>query len=206
MKTLALVVLALAFVAISATAAPVHLKLRPIAVIPDTATAHYAHYSPRLTAKGKLRAAQLAIRLAGGSLNPSQIEGIVQLECTSVLSGCNGIADIEALAFLVMMQAAKSAQDDLKTLMQGVKAIDQSKAETRGMQAKLNALSVGDAQQLNAGAASIKDKLDTMSDLGQEDQLRLQMAMDRYSKLMQMLSNIEKKMSDTDKSIVNNMK
>lgn len=91
------------------------------------------------------------------------------------------------------MQAAKSAQDDLKTLMQEVKAINQSKAEMRGMQAKLNAMNVGDAQQLNAGAASIKDKLDTMSDLSQEDQLRLQMAMDRYSKLMEMLSNIEKR-------------
>jgi hypothetical protein len=36
--------------------------------------------------------------------------------------------------------------------------------------------------------------------------MRLQMAMDRVSKLMNVLSNILKKMSDTDSAIIGNMK
>ena len=43
-----------------------------------------------------------------------------------------GEADIEALAFLVLMQAAKSAQEDLKAVMDGVKAINAEKAKQRG--------------------------------------------------------------------------
>jgi len=42
-----------------------------------------------------------------------------------------GEADIEALAFLVLMQAAKSAQEDLKAIMDGVKAINAEKAKQR---------------------------------------------------------------------------
>jgi len=43
-----------------------------------------------------------------------------------------GSADIEALAFLVLMEAAKSAQEDLKAIMDGVKAINAEKSKQRG--------------------------------------------------------------------------
>ena len=45
--------------------------------------------------------------------------------------------DIEALAFLVMMQAAKSAQEDLKAVMKGVKDINKEKGTVRETQAEL---------------------------------------------------------------------
>lgn len=45
--------------------------------------------------------------------------------------------DIEALAMLLMMQAAKSAQEDLKAIMAGVKAINEQKAKQREMLARL---------------------------------------------------------------------
>lgn len=40
-------------------------------------------------------------------------------------------ADIEAIAFLVLMQAAKSAKEDLKAVMDGVKQINKSKQDWR---------------------------------------------------------------------------
>jgi hypothetical protein len=52
----------------------------------------------------------------------------------------------------------------------------------------------------------IQASLDSMSELGETESLRLQMAMDRLSKLMETLSNIMKKLSDTGDSIVQNMK
>lgn len=206
MKNLAGLVLALALSCLPAFASPTHLKLTPVVVIPDTATAQYARYSQRLTANGQLHVTQLASELANGSLNPSQIEGMVQPGCSSDLGGCNGGADIEALAFIVMMQAAKSAQDDLKSIMQGVKEVNEGKAKLRAMETRPNAMSAITAQQLNADAVAINGKLDSMSELSEEEQLRLQMAMDRRSKMMDALSNILKKLSDTSNAIIQNLK
>ena len=57
--------------------------------------------------------------------------------------------------------------------------------------------------QLDATIAQTKDSL---AEMDQMDQLRLQTAMDRLSKAMTALSNILKKMSDTDADITNNIK
>jgi hypothetical protein len=54
--------------------------------------------------------------------------------------------------------------------------------------------------------ADIKNKLDSMSEMGEMESLRLQMAMDRLSKLMSTLSNLLKKASDTASGITQNMK
>jgi hypothetical protein len=48
-----------------------------------------------------------------------------------------GDADIMALCFIVMMEAAKSAEDDLKAIMEGVKSINEQKAEQRAAAEKL---------------------------------------------------------------------
>lgn len=54
--------------------------------------------------------------------------------------------------------------------------------------------------------AEIQAQLDSKSEMGETESLRLQMAMDRLSKLMSSLSNILKKLSDTDDAIVQNLK
>jgi hypothetical protein len=53
---------------------------------------------------------------------------------------------------------------------------------------------------------AIKKDLDSMSEMGEMESLRLQMAMDRLSKMMSTLSNILKKISDTAESITQNLK
>lgn len=62
----------------------------------------------------------------------------------SVLGSRND-ADIEALAFIVLMQAAKSAQEDLKAIMNGVKAINDAKAKMRELLLVMVAKSQGRA-------------------------------------------------------------
>lgn len=52
----------------------------------------------------------------------------------------------------------------------------------------------------------IKDKLDSVNEMGETESLRLQMAKDRISKMMSSLSNIMKKISDSESSIIQNMK
>jgi hypothetical protein len=53
---------------------------------------------------------------------------------------------------------------------------------------------------------AMKSKLDSLSEMGEMESLRLQMAMDRLSKLMSTLSNILKKFSDTQQTITANLK
>ena len=57
--------------------------------------------------------------------------------------------------------------------------------------------------ELDASIAETKNSLANMSEM---DQLQLQMAMDRLSKAMSALSNVLKKISDTQGSITNNIK
>ena len=167
--------------------------------------------------------------------------------------------DIMALAFLVMMDAAKSAQEDLREIMASVKGINAAKSRLRDLISKVGndvAANVGqrdgkpalkfgargvgaekgyhrlpvphaapempnglrlvptnmhdgaitDVAVLRAVRDELKNSLDSLSELGEMESLRLQMAMDRLSKLMTTLSNLLKKISDTESSIIQNLK
>jgi putative addiction module CopG family antidote len=170
------------------------------------------------------------------------------------LGSFNG-SDIEALAFIVMMQAARDAEEDLKEIMNEMKAMNAAKRKLRELQKKIKcdiANSTGqmrlefgqsgmgserayhhalipvsdpcsesgmkfietdlykgriaDVSILESIRDDLKDKLDSMSEMGEMESLRLQMIMDRRSKLLETLSNILKKISDTSQSITQNLK
>jgi hypothetical protein len=158
--------------------------------------------------------------------------------------------DIEALVFIVLMQATNSAEDDLKQIMDGVKAINNAKQELRNMISQLQAEQAAMAssrneatcqtepcralparlRELSAATASLphpvrttaparltsadlkslagqlKFDLDNMNEMSETTSLRLQMAMDRRSKFIEALSNIMKKINDTNSSILQNLK
>lgn len=129
--------------------------------------------------------------------------------------------DIEALISLVMMLAAKDAREDLKRMMEELKEANRRKAEWRKHRdcRKGYALAVlDDATRIESLSNLLADTLDdfaideikrdiaSMSELGEMESLRLQMAMDRLSKLMSTLSNLLKKIADTADDITRNMK
>ena len=167
--------------------------------------------------------------------------------------------DVEAMVFAVMIEAAKSAQEDLKAVMESVKAINACKERQREVLERLNrdaaAAAVMEAEggeidfppeglqrttgyerverpipdpeapggvrlahvslvdgditsvrQLEAATYSLRGRLDSLSEMGEMESLRLQMAMDRYSRAMSILSNILKKVSDTSDAITSNLK
>ena len=169
-----------------------------------------------------------------------------------------GGSDIMAMAFIVMMEAAKSAREDLKAIMDGVKAINTAKHRTRellslvlrDLSANAGCEKSGRALDFSRGLGSeqayhrvplpqldpdanggvrqqatnlhrgkittaedlrtivddMKGKLDSLSEMGEMESLRLQMAMDRHSKMMSTLSNLLKQSSDTAQSIIQNIK
>lgn len=174
----------------------------------------------------------------------SDADVMTRAKSYGVLGSMNG-QDIEALAFLVLMQASKSAQEDLKAIMAKVKAINNQKAQQRELLSKIQqqktitaiqldsskmlqsrtiALKNGQNHEaikfsrsssrftpptkaeLDALVVKCKNDLDSMSEMGEMESLRLQSAMDRKSKMMSTLSNILKKISQTADQIVQNLK
>jgi len=160
---------------------------------------------------------------------------------------------------IVMIEATKSAQEDLRAITESVKAINVAKSAQRDLTSKIGhdiaenagqrdgkpplkfaARGVGSEDgyhripmpHADAGSPGglrrvrtnmhkgpikdvcilcaiqdeLKNDLDSMSEMGEMESLRLQMAMDRLGKLMSALSNILKKVSDTESSIVANLK
>lgn len=163
-------------------------------------------------------------------------------------------ADVEEVAFIVMMEATESAQNDLKTIMAQVEATNKSKQALGDMNAQVQAEVSSSAGKSSTGAvnapcrtpgcASLAAKtqevartsqgsakplqytvptaptyaqlnelqkkssadLDSLNDLSQEQQLKLQMAMDQESKFYAAISNIMKSTSDTSSAIIGNLK
>jgi hypothetical protein len=61
-------------------------------------------------------------------------------------------------------------------------------------------------QHADAPTDQAKSALDSMSELGEEQSLRLQMAMDRLSKMEATLANVLREISETDSTLVQNLK
>ena len=61
-------------------------------------------------------------------------------------------------------------------------------------------------EQLDCIVAELEGKLDSLSDLSEMAAIKMQMLMDRRSKFMEMLSNMMKKISETQAALVGNLK
>lgn len=64
----------------------------------------------------------------------------------------------------------------------------------------------GELSEQALDAAQGGTTTDSLSEMGEMESMRMQMAMDRQSKAMSTLSNIMKKMSSTASAITNNIK
>jgi hypothetical protein len=155
-------------------------------------------------------------------LESSRVPVDVQINSPG-LAGPDREPDIEALGFIVMMQAAQSAREDLKGIMEQVKAINAAKAKLRSLFDRTQAdrpvahgtldfesvfylMGTLYGKQLDAEAHELLGDLDSLNEASSEKQMRLQNCMDQYSKALSMLSTLQKKMSDTSSQIVQNMK
>ncbi len=126
--------------------------------------------------------------------------------------------DIDGLVFTVLMEGARSSREDLRAVMDQLKAVTAQKEKVREALKQrpdhgLDLISVTSLlssaiirSELDLVVDEMKHDLDSMSEMGEMESLRLQMAMDRMSKMMSTLSNLLKKMSDTAGQITQNMK
>lgn len=219
--------------------APIFAAAQTPSAFPPGAEAREAQLMAKVGAQTRAWIRQEAAREA----NLPEVSETVAVNAVrkyAVLGGV-GNADIEALAFLVMMQAARSAQEDLKAIAAGVKQVNNAKAaaaRSANVKAAAPAGSLRSPPPATNAAAAVRSapanrvvanraaisprplpkaefdrKLDTirndpasLSEMGEMESLRLQMAMERSSKAKQTLSNVLKKMSETNATITQNLK
>jgi phenylalanyl-tRNA synthetase alpha subunit len=123
--------------------------------------------------------------------------------------------EIESLASGLAVQALQDLARDSEQYMAEVKAVTASKQKLRELIVKVGhevAQEVTEPQRpvplrdLETLLEELKSRLDAMNEMSEEASLRLQMTMDRRSKFVSTLSNIMKKISDTQNTLVQNLK
>lgn len=131
-------------------------------------------FSPQVQAWASLRAAGLA--RVGEIPDAEEMPGYLRKAGFGLLGDMSN-ADIMALALIVVMQAAKGAEEDLKALMDKVRADNSAKRKSSGME-----------------------------EGGLDDLQKLQDLTERRSKLLATLSNLLKKQSDSEREVAGNQK
>lgn len=128
-------------------------------------------------------------------------------------SGSN--MDVDSMVQWIMFQIAKDSNADLKGMMDEMQNNNKKKREMRNamnsLKQRIDLCAQGNCgrtsmSQLNAEMDNFKGQLDSLSEMSEQQSLRLQMMMDRRSKMISTLSNIMKKISETSSSIIQNMK
>lgn len=130
--------------------------------------------------------------------------------------------DINLLIQLVMAETSRQAEQDLRDQLAQMQAANQRKRAHReaaqtlrqdradlrdGTRPGSRPVQPSDSRAaLAAYVASVSDGRDTLAEMGEMQQLRLQMHMDRRQKALEVLSNLLKKVSDTQDTIIGNLK
>jgi hypothetical protein len=115
--------------------------------------------------------------------------------------------DILDLVYVVILQAVEDAEAELKTAMDEIRRRNERLRRWRKLIPDLQAHRGGaDETLIRSAGAVVADQLSSLSEMSEQTSLRLQMAMDRRSKLMEALSNLLKKQSDTASAIISNLK
>ena len=123
--------------------------------------------------------------------------------------------EIESLASDLVVQALEDLGRDSAQYMAEVKAVTASKQKLRELMVKVShevSQAVAESQppaarrELESLFEDLNSRLDSMNEMSEETSLRLQMTMDRRSKFVSTLSNILKKISSTQDTLVQNLK
>ena len=100
----------------------------------------------------------------------------------------------------------------IKIVKNPVQGEDKVNAQLADLESKMQAIQAqiqkvqSDLENLKAVQNNLKGQLDSMNEMSEMTSMRLQMAMDRRSKFVETLSNVMKKIDETQEAIVQNMK
>lgn len=128
--------------------------------------------------------------------------------------------DVNALVQMVLRESYRQTTEDLRAVMEEMKTVNEQERAQREAARKARQRqkeSLRDAYEqrssttsverpLQAKLAPIQDESDSLSELSEEQQLKMQMYMDRMTKADAAMSNAMKKFSETSSTIVSNLK
>lgn len=147
-----------------------------------------------------------AKQLRGKIINSDSL--VNAMKAKSVLSNLQS-SDIEALCFLVLMEASKDSREDLKSIMAETKEVNKEKQSMRNQKRNFTK-SKNDSSKPNLSmqTKNLKNQNEKADQMNNDDEssLRLQMVMDRRSKILSALSNIMNKISKSQEQIISNLK
>ena len=171
--------------------------LKDLPALPDLDS-----FSPQIAAWVRMRGAGLA---RGGEIpDADDMPAYLTSRAGSLLKGD---PNEDLLAILLMLEAVKSAKDDLiKKMTEKLREINGTKTRLRGENPGYQLPVAPTKADLDAMLELLKKQEDEMSGMGEMESLKLQTAMVRLSKLMSTLSNLLKKASKTEEDIVGNIK
>ena len=234
----------------------------PIAIrpIPQEAVSRYAKLSGVLQPSVKAWVeTQARIELQRPSPDIASLEAAIRARFngtgsagahTPPATGIPAGADIEELAFVVLMEATNDQDQDLQEIMNEVQAQTKAKEALRNLLNVLQSDLAANANQqasatcttpackaipqqlaqvesltsqakhpvhfnisgkptygqLRQAQSVANEASDSLSDMSTSMQMKLQLEMSQYTQVMEAMSNIEKKMSDTSSSIIQNLK
>ena len=141
----------------------------------------------KLTPQGKARIEAEAAAVRSGSKSPQQAEA--SLRASGIDFGQMPIEDAIMMMFFLI---SEDARNDMRDMMSDMDKTRQHKEAMRQAE-------VAEKDELAAAR-------DSLSDMSELQQLRMQKYMDRRQKALETLSNLMKKSSDASSSLVQNMK
>jgi len=155
-------------------------------VIPPEANDFYNKSMPLLRTPVKNIVLRTARAIENRKINPDSLTR--DLKANTALNGMSN-NDIEGIIVLIMVQASREADANLKKMV-----LEISRSNDQKKQASSNS------------ARSDKNKNETKDDEEEIQNLKLQMIMDRKSDMAQEVNYAMKKISSTQQTIINNLK
>ena len=115
---------------------------------------------------------------------------------------------IEDAVALMMSLAANEADKELKGMMAEMDKTRKQKASKRTPHSAVveQSSAMRDQAANEMKLETVQPPMDSVADISEMDQIRLQMLMDRRQKAQEMLSNLIKKQSEAESNIINNIK
>jgi hypothetical protein len=181
------------------------VRLRYVAMPPNaapTANRLKQHFGPLSRAFVQRETARFAHA-------PSVSVATIQTDARVAGLGDLSSMDIDALVTVVMFELSLEADQDMRdqlSQMQRQAAQRQALRKQQEAMAKQRAGANASLSQLDTVIIDKGDRLDSLSEMSEMESMRLQMAMDRLSKLMDTLSNLLKKIDDSGDAITKSMK
>ena len=197
--------------------------------LPEGAQARYDALARQLSPAARIWTTQEAARLKASRRPVRKLELRDAARWRFSRGGIIAEGDVESLIFIVMMQAAKDAQGDLKAMLEELRRAQESKAALKSVGTKKTSTVELAPRGITATAARISAAARPATgpttapttapgpgmgptapaptgDLSAEMQSRLQKYMDAYSQTAALISEVMEKSSDSSSRILQNLK